>query len=76
MSPVNEEPIEEEPDPRFARVQAGARDVMGASERMPIRVILLVILIGLCGATSPIPANIIGIVALLLLTLDIAVHRR
>jgi len=76
VSPVNEEPIEEEPDPRFAKVQSATRDVMGASERMPIRVILLVILIGLCGATSPIPANIIGIVALLLLTLDIAVHRR
>lgn len=75
--PVNEEVIEEPEDPRFARVRAMAsRGVMGSSDRMPLRVILLVILIGICGSTSPIPANIIGIVALLLLTLDIAVHRR
>ncbi len=74
--PVNEEPIEPEPDPRFAKVQAKARGVMGASDRMPIRAILLVIVVGLCIALSPIPANIVGIIALLLLTIDIAIHRR
>jgi len=77
MSPVNEEPVVEEEDPRFAKVRAiASRGVMGASDRMPLRVILLVLLIGICGSTSPIPANIIGIIALLLLTIDTAIHRR
>jgi hypothetical protein len=75
--PVNEEPIEEEEDPRFERVRAMAsRGLMGASDRMPVRVIILAIIVGVCVTLSPTPANIIGGVALLLLIIDLAQHRR
>lgn len=77
--PVNEEPPEPEPDPRVVRVQNAlirSRDLMGGSDRMPIRVILLVIIVGICMTLAPTPANIIGVGALLLLSLDIATHRR
>jgi hypothetical protein len=77
MSPVNEEPIVEEEDPRFANVRAiASRGVMGASDRMPARVIVLLLLTGLTVSLAPIPANIVGIITLLLLTIDIAIHRR
>lgn len=75
--PVNEEPVEVEEDPRFAKVRAiASRGVMGSSDRMPVRVIVLVLILGICMTLSPTPANIIGIGALLLLTLDTAIHRR
>ena len=76
MSPVNEAEVIEEPDPRFAKVAIKSRALIGASDRMPVRVIVLVIALGICVTLAPLPANIIGIGALLLLALDIALHRR
>lgn len=75
--PVNEEPIEEEEDPRFAKVRAiASRGVMGGTDRFPVRVIILAIIVGITVTLSPTPANIIGGAALLLLIIDIAQHRR
>lgn len=76
MSPVNEEPEELVPDPRFVRVQTTTRGLMGASDRIPIRLIVLFIILSVCVTLSPTPANIIGVGALFLITIDTALHRR
>jgi hypothetical protein len=74
--PVTEEPIEPPVDPRFARVVARSRGAMGASDRMPVRILFLFILSICCVAVAPIPANLLGVAAVVLLALDTAVHRR
>lgn len=75
MSPVNEEIIVEE-DPRFARFVARSRHAIGASDRMPVRVLILFILTGGCVTLAPTPINFIGVAAVVLLALDTATHRR
>ena len=75
MSPVNEE--EPVPQPTLAdRFAIRSRTLMGASDRMPIRVLILFTLTAMCVTLAPIPANLIGVAALSLLALDTAVHRR
>jgi hypothetical protein len=74
--PTTELPTEPEEDPRFKEVLERSRHAIGASDRMPVRVIILVALIATCVTLSPTPVNIIGIVATVLLALDIATHRR
>lgn len=74
--PSTEYPVEEPVDPRFERILARSRHAVGASDRMPVRVIFLFIIIGICMTLSPTPANIVGIGATLLLSLDTATHRR
>ena len=73
--PVNEELPD--PEPTLAdRFAVRSRAVIGASDRMPVRVILLFILIGVCVTLAPIPANLLGVGALSLLALDTSLHRR
>jgi hypothetical protein len=74
--PVNEPEQVEELDPVIERLVTRTRGAIGASERMPIRVIVLVIAIAVCMTLAPTPANIIGVAAIALLALDIAQHRR
>jgi hypothetical protein len=75
--PVNEElPPEEVRDPIIERLVTRSRVVIGASDRMPIRVIVLVVVIVGLMTLAPTPANIIGVAATVLLALDIAQHRR
>ena len=71
MSPVNEEePI---PDPTLAeRLAPRFRSVVGASDRMPIRILVYFITIAACVTLAPTPVNIIGVAAVALLALDIA----
>jgi hypothetical protein len=77
VSPVNEElPPDEVRDPVIERLVTRARDAMGASERMPIRVLVYFVALAACMTTAPTPANIIGVAALALLALDTAQHRR
>jgi hypothetical protein len=73
--PVTEEAPEREPTlgERFAM---RTRQVVGASERMPIRVFVLFVTIAAVAAVAPEPANIIGVAAVSLLALDTASHRR
>jgi hypothetical protein len=75
LSPVNEEaPL---PDPTTVdRFVARSRGAIGASDRMPVRVLFLFILSICCVAVAPVPANIVGVAAVVLLALDTAVHRR
>jgi hypothetical protein len=75
MSPVNEEPPEPQ-TPRFDRLVVRSRGAMGASDRMPVRVLFLFILTICTIALAPVPANIFGVAAVVLLALDTAMHRR
>ena len=75
MSPVNEYEPEPEP-PAYERIFAKSRASIGASDRMPIRVLILFMVIATCTTLAPIPVNIIGVCALALLALDTALHRR
>ena len=76
MAPVNEdEPTPPEP-PAFVAAMYRTRAAVGASERMPLRVLILFIVTIGCTTLAPIPANIIGVAAVVLLALDTATHRR
>ena len=73
--PVTELPPE--PEPTLAdRFAVRSRAAIGASDRIPVRVIILFILMGGCVTLAPLPANIIGVAALALLALDTSLHRR
>lgn len=74
--PVNEELPEEPQDPRFAKVLARSRHAVGASDRMPVRVLILFVVSAGSAAFAEFPANIVGVAAIVLLALDTAVHRR
>jgi hypothetical protein len=70
---------EYEPDPvptgvRVTLVQAGAkaREAVGADERLSLRTLALLVIVGLAGASAPMPVALIGVVAAVLLTLDVA----
>lgn len=75
MSPVNEE-VQPAEDPRFERFRQRTTRAVGASERMPVRVLVLFVVAIACAAIAPIPANIVGVAAIVLLALDTAIHRR
>jgi hypothetical protein len=75
--PINE--IIEEPEvlpPVTDRVTASVRRAVGASDRIPARVLLLFVVVVICTATAPIPANLVGVAAAVLLALDTSLHRR
>jgi hypothetical protein len=74
--PVNEEPVAVPNDPRIDAIIARSRHAIGASDRMPVRVIILFILSICCVAVAPVPANIVGVAAVVLLALDTSLHRR
>lgn len=76
MSPVNEEPVPIEPDPRVTRFITRTTSAVGATDRVPLRVMLLFVLAAMCVAVAPVPANLIGVAAIALLALDTALHRR
>jgi hypothetical protein len=73
--PVNEdEPI---PDPpAYQQIFRRTTASIGASDRIPLRVLILFIITIGCTTLAPIPANIIGVAAVVLLALDTALHRR
>jgi hypothetical protein len=76
MSPVNEELPVAELDPLIERLVTRTRSAIGASDRIPVRILIYFITIaGIC-TLAPIPANIIGVAAVALLALDTATHRR
>lgn len=74
--PVNELPPEPEPDPRVERVLAQTRRAIGASDRMPVRVMVYIVVAAIATTFAPLPANVIGVAAIALLALDTALHRR
>jgi len=68
--PVNEE--EPPPEPTIAdRYVPRVRAAIGATDRTPVRMIVLFIIIGACLAVAPPPFNAIGFAALVLLALTI-----
>lgn len=74
--PVNDEPIIEEPHPYAERFFTQTRRAVGATDRIPLRIMALFIVIAVCTALAPIPANLVGVAAVALLALDSALHRR
>ena len=74
--PTVDDPPQPVEDPRFAQVLANTRIAVGASDRMPIRVMVLFIVIAASAALAPLPLNLVGVAAVALLALDTAIHRR
>jgi hypothetical protein len=76
MSPVNEFIEEPEVVPVTDRVASTIRHAVGASDRLPVRVLLLFVVVVICTAMAPLPANLVGVAAAVLLALDTSLHRR
>jgi hypothetical protein len=75
--PVNEYVEDEVPAPTKAdRVVTVVHQATGATDRMPVRVIVLFITAIACTALAPIPFSLIGAAAIVLLALDTSLHRR
>ena len=74
--PINEEEPIPEPDPRVERFVMASRHVVGATERVPIRVVVLLVIALVSVTLAPLPINLIGVGAVLLLAIDTASHRR
>jgi hypothetical protein len=74
--PVNEEEIVVEDSTLVDRFVARSRGAIGASDRMPARVIVDFVIAIACTALAPIPVNIVGVAAVVLLALDTSLHRR
>ena len=73
--PVNELPPE--PEPTLAdRFVPQARRAVGATDRIPLRVMVLFVVAAASMVVAPIPFNVIGVGAVALLALDTATHRR
>jgi hypothetical protein len=74
--PVNEY-VEDEPVVTTSdRITSVVHQATGATDRMPVRVIVLFITAIACTALAPIPFNLIGAAAIVLLALDTSLHRR
>jgi hypothetical protein len=71
-----DEPPEQPADPRLEQVIRQTRIAVGASDRMPVRVMVLFIASVVCAALAPLPFSLVGVSALALLALDTAIHRR
>lgn len=67
---------EDRPATVIERVAIVSREVIGSSERLPIRVIGLFFIAMGAVITAPLPINAIGAWALIFLALDTAAHRR
>jgi hypothetical protein len=74
--PVNEYIEEPEVVPAPQRVASTLRRAVGATDRLPTRVLLLFVVVIVCMATAPYPASLIGAAAIVLLALDTSLHRR
>jgi hypothetical protein len=78
LSPVTDIPPEPAPDPRVEALQRAQQRVartVGATDRVPLRVIVLALIVGACAVTAPIPFNAIAVMATVLLIIDIATRR-
>jgi hypothetical protein len=78
MSPTNEDYADEADRPTTVveRVAIVSREVVGASERMPVRVVVLFVIALACVILAQVPFNVVGGAAIVLLALDTATHRR
>lgn len=76
MSPVNEDAVEDDPISQVEVVQRAVMSAAGASERVPLRVIVLFVVAIVCATLAPVPFNGVGVAALVMLALDTAIHRR
>lgn len=78
MSPVNEgfEPELPVKEPIASQVVIASRNAIGATNAMPARVIVLFMVAIGCCTLAPLPANIVGAAAVVLLALDASLHRR
>lgn len=56
----------------LVRASELTRAVTGVDERLSLRTLLLLVIVGLAGASAPMPLALIGVVATVLLTLDVA----
>jgi hypothetical protein len=71
--------IELEPAPPPSRQQVLlyksnelTRAVAGTDDRLSLRTLLLLVIVGLAGASAPMPLALVGVVATVLLALDVA----
>jgi hypothetical protein len=74
--PVNDIAEEDEPITRIELAQQIVSRATGATDRVPLRVLVLFVVAVVCATLAPIPANVVGVAALVLLALDVALHRR
>jgi hypothetical protein len=75
--PTNDIPPDDDEVPDIVkRIGNQTRQVAGASERLPLRVIVLFAVTAGCLGTAITPLNFIGLVGIILLALDTAQHRR
>lgn len=74
--PVND--MVEPPDEirRLEVMQQAVSRATGADHRVPLRVLVLFVVAVVCCTLAPIPANVVGVAAMVLLALDTALHRR
>jgi hypothetical protein len=63
-------------EPITSQVVIASRNAIGASDRLPVRVIVLFTVAIACSTLAPLPINIIGAAAIVLLALDTAIHRK
>jgi hypothetical protein len=75
MSPVNEDEPIAPPSRREVWSDRAAKSI-GASDRMPIRVFILFVTAVACVTLAPVPANLLGVAAVVLLAIDSTQHRR
>jgi hypothetical protein len=78
MSPVNEgfEPELPVKEPIASQVVIASRNAIGATNTMPARIIVLFTVAIACSTLAPLPINIVGVAAIVLLAIDAAAHRR
>lgn len=74
--PVNEYVEPDEPIRRVELAQQVVSRATGATDRVPLRVLVLFVVAVVCATLAPLPANVVGVAALVLLALDTALHRR
>lgn len=58
------------------RVLRTVTAALGGSGRLPLRTIVYALVGAACASLAPVPWNVIGVVALVLLALDTGLHRR
>ena len=76
MSPVNDIVVEDEPVQKIELARMAVAKVTGASETLPLRLIVLFVVAVVCSTLAPIPWNGVGVAAVVLLALDTAMNRR
>lgn len=76
MSPTTEEDPIPEHSPLYERFATTTKRSVGATDRIPLRVLILFSVTIICTTMAPIPFNVVGVTALVLLALDTSLHRR